>query len=89
MVEAAVTSGEAPGQEGGLQKRSVTLAGHRTSIALEKEFWEELDRLAHDQGIALSRLIETCDSARLPGAPLASSLRLLVLKTLKDAAAAR
>ncbi|MEM1410366.1 MAG: hypothetical protein AAGG79_06430, partial [Pseudomonadota bacterium] len=40
-------------------------------------------------GIALSRLIETCDSARSPGAPLASSLRLLVLKTRKDAAAAR
>ncbi|MEM1381238.1 MAG: ribbon-helix-helix domain-containing protein [Pseudomonadota bacterium] len=63
-------------------KRSVSLAGHRTSIALEQAFWNALEQLAADQKIPLARLIANVDARRGPDAPLASSLRLFVLDQL-------
>lgn len=67
-----------------LVKRSFTLAGHRTSVALEAEFWAALDALAASRGRALSALVAQADAARDPSRPLASSLRVLALT---DAAA--
>lgn len=66
-----------------LRKRSFTLAGHRTSVALEPEFWTALEVLAARRGATLSALISSTDSARGPAQPLASALRVLAL----DAAA--
>ena len=43
-----------------------TLAGHRTSIALEPEFWDALGRLAQRRGLSLSALIAEADAARGP-----------------------
>lgn len=63
----------------GLEKRSFSLAGHRTSVALEAEFWAALDTLAHAQGVALSALVAAVDAARNPERPLASSLRVHAL----------
>ncbi len=63
-----------------LAKRSMTLAGHRTSVALEPEFWAALDALAAGQGIALAALVAEVDAARPPGQPLASALRLTALR---------
>ena len=62
-----------------LVKRSFTLAGHRTSVALEAEFWAALDALAASRGRALSALVAEADAARDPSRPLASSLRVLAL----------
>lgn len=62
-----------------LQKRSFSLAGHRTSVALEREFWDVLGELAAARAISLSRLIIEVDAER--GArPLASALRILALR---------
>ena len=63
----------------GLEKRSFSLAGHRTSVALETEFWTALTALARGQGIALSALVAAVDAGRNPERPLASSLRVHAL----------
>jgi predicted DNA-binding ribbon-helix-helix protein len=62
-----------------LQKRSFSLAGHRTSVALEPEFWVALAMIAGGQGVALSALVAQVDAARAPGQPLASALRVCAL----------
>ncbi len=62
-----------------LQKRSFTLAGHRTSVALEPEFWTALAALAAGQGATLSAFVAEVDAARAPGQPLASALRVRAL----------
>lgn len=62
-----------------LVKRSFTLAGHRTSVALEPEFWTALSTMAQARRQTLSSLISEVDSGREPQRPLASSLRVLAL----------
>ena len=66
----------------GLVKRSFTLAGHRTSVALEQEFWDALAALAARRGQALSALVAAEDAAREPDRPLASALRVLALRAV-------
>lgn len=63
-----------------LEKRSITLAGHRTSVALEMEFWVALEQAAEQRGQTLAGLVLTVDTAREPGRPLASALRIYALK---------
>ena len=64
-------------------KRSLTIAGHRTSIALEPEFWEGLELLAARRGVRLSALIEEIDAERqTPN--LSSALRVAVLRDVQD-----
>jgi len=58
-----------------LEKRSLSLAGHRTSVALEPEFWAALDELARKRNEPLSRLVAGVDAERAEsGVPLASAL---------------
>ncbi len=61
-----------------LRKRSLTLAGHSTSLALEPEFWVELDAMATARGLSLAGLIAELDKGR-GDRPLASACRLAVL----------
>lgn len=63
----------------GLVKRSFSLAGHRTSVALEPEFWSALMRIAGLRGQTLSALVSGVDAGRQVGRPLASALRVLAL----------
>ncbi|HCI49153.1 MAG TPA: aryl-sulfate sulfotransferase [Holosporales bacterium] len=63
-----------------LQKKSFRLSGHATSIALEPIFWQQLQRLAEQRGISLSRLVQQVD-LKMP-ANLASALRVLVVEAL-------
>jgi len=63
----------------GLTKRSFSLAGHRTSVALEEAFWDVLRDAARAQGVTLSALVAAADAGRDGSIPLASSLRLLAL----------
>ncbi|HEY1412622.1 MAG TPA: ribbon-helix-helix domain-containing protein [Rhodopila sp.] len=63
----------------GLIKRSFSLAGHRTSVALEREFWEALMRMAQARGQSLSALVASADAAREADRPLASALRVMAL----------
>jgi predicted DNA-binding ribbon-helix-helix protein len=61
-----------------LRKRSFSIAGHRTSVALEPEFWMVLEREARRMGRTLSALVAQVDAAR-DTRPLASALRLAAL----------
>lgn len=62
-------------------KRSVTIAGHTTSISLEEPFWKALREIAAGQGRSLAALITEIDERR--GTNLSSALRLYVLETLQ------
>lgn len=60
-----------------LVKRSVSLSGHRTSIALEPEFWAVLLQMTGPRSLAA--LIAEIDAKRQPDRPLASALRVAAL----------
>lgn len=61
-----------------LRKKSFSLSGHRTSVALEDEFWAVIEAEARREGLSLAALVARIDAAR--GArPLASALRLKAL----------
>jgi predicted DNA-binding ribbon-helix-helix protein len=61
-----------------LKKRSVNLAGHATSLALEPEFWAVLDRAATTDGVSLAGLVQRIDTER-GERPLASACRVFAL----------
>ncbi len=61
-----------------LRKRSVSLSGHATSVALEPEFWAVLDRIATETGLSQAGLMKRIDERR-GRTPLASACRLLAL----------
>ncbi len=62
-------------------KRSVSIAGHLTSISIEQPFWDELVRIAEQGGISPSTLIARIDKERETN--LSSALRLYVLYHFK------
>lgn len=61
-----------------LRKRSVQLAGHATSIALEPEFWAVLDEMATEESLSFAALILRIDAGR-GERPLASACRVAAL----------
>ena len=63
-----------------LIKHSFSLAGHRTSVALEPEFWQALTDIAERRGTILSSLVADLDAERQPDEPLASRLRIFALR---------
>ena len=68
-------------------KRSLTIARHRTSITLEDEFWEALGAIARAEGKSVAALvgeIDTSRSARASRQPsLSAAIRLFVLKRMR------
>ena len=59
-------------------KRSLTIAGHRTSLSLEPEFWEALQQAATARGLSVAALVTEIDQAR--GARnLSSAVRVWLL----------
>lgn len=69
----------------GLLRRTLTVSGHRTSVALEPVFWDQLDVIAGARGLSPSALIGEIDAAR-PGS-LASAIRVYVVEQLRAAVA--
>jgi len=65
-------------------KRSVTIAGHRTSVSLEDEFWAELNAIAERRGLSLNALVAEIDKGRRTN--LSSAIRLYVLADIKGRA---
>jgi predicted DNA-binding ribbon-helix-helix protein len=63
----------------GLVKRSLNLAGHATSLALEPEFWSVLESRAAVDRLSLAALIRIIDTARADR-PLASACRVAALE---------
>ena len=60
-------------------KRSIVVAGHKTSVSLEEAFWKGLKDIAADQRMTLSDLVGAIDSERQHG-NLSSAIRLFVLE---------
>jgi predicted DNA-binding ribbon-helix-helix protein len=71
---------------GGLRKRSVVIAGHRTSVSIEPAFWEALRDIAAARGLSLNRLIEEIDRERAGDGNLSSAVRVHVLHAALDRA---
>ena len=60
-------------------KRSLVIAGHRTSVSLEDAFWRRLRRIAAERGLSLNGLAAMVDASR-GGANLSSAIRVFVLE---------
>jgi predicted DNA-binding ribbon-helix-helix protein len=59
-------------------KRSIVIAGHKTSVSLEDAFWKGLKEIAMGRDLTLSEMVAVIDSERAQG-NLSSALRLFVL----------
>ena len=68
--------------DGRLRKRSVVIAGHRTSLSIEQPFWDALRGIAAARHISLNRLIEDIDRERTGGGNLSSAVRVYVLRAV-------
>ena len=66
-----------------LEKRSLNLAGHATSVALEPEFWAALQDLAAARGLTIGALIAELDAGR-GDRPLASAARVAALRAAQN-----
>ena len=59
-------------------KRSIVIAGHKTSVSLEDAFWQGLKEIAVEREMTLSDLVAAIDTGRQHG-NLSSAIRLFVL----------
>jgi len=64
-----------------IKKRSVVVAGHRTSVSLEAAFWDVLRDLARERGKTLNQLVSEIDLTR--DGNLSSAIRVHVLDSLR------
>ena len=62
-------------------KKSLILSHHKTSVALEKEFWIALEEISKKQNIDIDKLIEKIDKKERNGS-LASAIRVFILKNI-------
>jgi predicted DNA-binding ribbon-helix-helix protein len=63
-------------------KRSIVIAGHKTSVSLEDAFWDTLKDIATLKDKTLSDLVADIDSTRMQG-NLSSAIRLYVLENVR------
>ncbi len=66
-------------------KRSIVIAGHKTSVSLEDAFWQGLKEIANGRDMTLSDLVATIDTDRHHG-NLSSAIRLFVLDYYRERA---
>jgi predicted DNA-binding ribbon-helix-helix protein len=66
-------------------KRSIVIAGHKTSVSLEDAFWRGLKEIAARRDMTLSDLVASIDTGR-GGGNLSSAIRLYVLEHYRAAA---
>jgi predicted DNA-binding ribbon-helix-helix protein len=66
-----------------VEKRSLTISGHRTSIALEPEFWAGIGAMARARNISATLLIREIDAGG-KGVNLSSAVRVAVLAWYRD-----
>ena len=69
-------------------KRSIVIAGHKTSVSLEDAFWQSLKEIAANRELTLSELVATIDTDRHKG-NLSSAIRCFVLDHYRALAGAR
>ncbi|MBD8906007.1 DNA-binding protein [Methylorubrum zatmanii] len=70
-------------QRQGIAKRSVMIAGHRTSVSLEAEFWSALQEIARVRGQSVQALIGAIDAER-DERNLSSAIRVFVLSAVRS-----
>ena len=66
----------------GIVKRSVSIAGHRTSVSLEGPFWEALKEIAEARRTSVQGLIAGIDAGR-GEQNLSSAIRVFVLREVR------
>ena len=64
-------------------KRSIVIAGHKTSVSLEDEFWKSLKEIAAERNVTLAELVATIDGNR-NHSNLSSAIRLFVLGVYRE-----
>lgn len=65
-------------------KRSLSIAGHRTSVSLEEPFWLALKDIAAHDGLSVARLVADIDTGRPPGSgSLSGAIRVFVLNRVQ------
>jgi predicted DNA-binding ribbon-helix-helix protein len=73
-----------------ISKRSVTIAGHATSVSLEEPFWAGLVRIAKAEGVSIAALLRRIDATRPesgdPEGNLSSAIRIFVLRWVAEKA---
>jgi predicted DNA-binding ribbon-helix-helix protein len=72
----------------GIVKRSVSIAGHRTSVSLEAPFWDALRAIADARARSVQSLIGEIDAAR-GDQNLSSAIRVFVLRSAQEGALSR
>lgn len=80
---ATLEKNTARADEGGMKKRSVSIAGHQTSVSLEEPFWDALRDLAAARGLSAAALIAEIDASR--DGNLSSAIRVYVLNAYRGA----
>ncbi|SME88880.1 Predicted DNA-binding protein, contains Ribbon-helix-helix (RHH) domain [Tistlia consotensis] len=78
-------------RSGILRKRSVTIAGHRTSLSLEAVFWKALQDAASEEGASVNALVERIDRERAADGSdgnLSSAVRVWLMQRLRERVAA-
>ena len=88
MSRIGLLTSEAPNQtseavKSSVSKRSIVIAGHKTSVSLEDEFWNSLKEIAHERNVTLAELVAMIDGNR-NHANLSSAIRLFVLGVYRD-----
>jgi predicted DNA-binding ribbon-helix-helix protein len=63
-------------------KRSIVIAGHKTSVSLEDCFWNGLKEIAGQRSLSLSNLVSTIETGR-GNANLSSALRVFVFQQFR------
>lgn len=66
-------------------KRSIVIAGHKTSVSLEEPFWLCLREIAEAQQASLSSVVADIEASR-PGGNLSSAIRTFVLNKVREPA---
>jgi predicted DNA-binding ribbon-helix-helix protein len=74
---------EEPKMKSSILKRSIVVAGHKTSVSLEDAFWKDLREIAASRHTTLSDLVDAIDSKRQHG-NLSSAIRTFVLEFYRD-----
>ncbi|OAN50440.1 aryl-sulfate sulfotransferase [Paramagnetospirillum marisnigri] len=64
-----------------IAKHSLTIAGHATSVTIEREFWDEFKSIAESRGVSVNQLVAEIDSTR--SGNLSSAIRVFVLREVK------
>ena len=71
-----------------VNKRSIVIGGHKTSVSLEEAFWKSLREIAHERNEPLSHLVSGIDANRL-NANLSSAIRVFILEFYKGRSSQR